>query len=172
MVPRIATCAPIMQRPDRELSSWHAQGHSDADLSALGFDDSTDQIECREGGSSQHECGQVHSRSCWSLSMSSYSTRTASASSRVDTTPLRRQIGDHRRELGFDHVAVCAIGEREDDVVHHPRMPADVLRRSQRQVQDGEFAFGGDRSFRAFVEEVLGSGTEPGIGHGAVRRQP
>ena len=153
------------ERPDRELSSWHAQGHSDTDLSALGFDDSTDQIECREGGSSQHECGQCIPELLVVVDvLVQHAHRVRVVAGGHDAA--QTQIGDHRRELGFNHVTVCAIGKREDDVVHHSRMTADVLRRCQRQVQDGEFAFSGDRSFWAFVEEVLRSGTEPGIGHG------
>ena len=154
------------QRPDRELTPGHTQGHPDADLSALRLDDPTDQIERRQRGRDEHqrrECVPEPLVVVDVLVQDSHRVRVVASGHGT----AHSQIGDRVGELRLDRVPIGSINDREDDVVDHSRMPADVLRRRQRKVQDREFTRGKDRSLRALVEEVLGRHPEPGVDHRA-----
>ncbi len=74
------------------------------------------------------------------------------------------QIGDGGGDLRLDRVPISAVDERENDIVHHPGVVADLLRSSERQVHDGEFTLGEDRALRPFVEEVIGRDAQPAVG--------
>ena len=69
LTPSTAICTPT--RTGRMLSCRRrTQRHPDADLAALSLDDPVHQVERRERGRDQDQCGNGV-KNCWSLSMSS-----------------------------------------------------------------------------------------------------
>ena len=144
---------------DRELWPRDAERHPDADLAALGLHDPVDQVERGERRREQHECRQGIPEALVVVDV------LVQHSDGVGVVTARdggagAETGDRVGEFGGHGIAVGAVDEHHHGVVDHLVVPADVLRRRQREIQDRQFSGGEDRSLGTLVEEVLGGDTQ------------